>query len=65
MTEQQIIDELDSIIAFADGLKGKAAGLRKKLTPARKKKDVVSEDEIARIFARRRKFLNKKANAAK
>jgi len=66
MTEQQIINELDSIIAYADGLKDKAAGLRRKLErlnapTSRKRAKKISDETIAMVLAGRQKFLNKKA----
>lgn len=70
MTEQQIINELESIEAYADGLKKKAAGLREKLvrlyepaSPKRGHKKAVSDEVIAKILARRQKSRNRKALA--
>jgi hypothetical protein len=68
MTEQQIIDELDSVIAYCDVVKNKATGLRRKLarlydptSPKRGKKTVVSDEVIAKVLAGRQKFMNRKA----
>lgn len=64
MSEKEIISELESIEAWATGLKEKAAGLRRKLerfnAPASRKRDVVSQGTIAKILADREKFRNKK-----
>ena len=66
--EKEIINELDSIIAYCDLLKEKAIGLRRKLerlnVPAsRKRGKVLSDQQIAHIFAGREKFRMKKRNA--
>lgn len=64
MTEQKIISKLDSIVAFADELKTKAAELRKELTaPVRQRRSKISEQEIAQLLARRNKNRNKKATS--
>lgn len=69
MTEQQIINELDSIIAYYDVAKEKAAGLRKKLSrihgTASRKRVVISDEEIAKVLAGRRAFLSRKAQKVK
>ena len=65
MSEDQIINELDSIIAYCDGLKDKAAGLRRKLVrlngSTSRKRAAVSPEVIAKVLAGRQNFLNKKA----
>lgn len=65
MTEKEIINELDSIIAYCDLLKGKATGLRRKLArlnaPASRKRAAVSPEVVAKVLAGREKFLNKKS----
>lgn len=68
MNEKEIISELESIEAWASGLKEKAAGLRRKLArfnePAsRKRGSVLSDEQIARVLAGREKFRMKKRNA--
>lgn len=69
MTGQQIINELNSIISYCDVTKEKATGLRRKLerinAPASRKRVKISEEEIAKVLAGRRKFLNNKANRKK
>ena len=63
--EQSIINKVDSVIAYADELKIKAAGLRRELvdlySPAPRKRagKKVSEEDIAKVITSRRKFLNK------
>lgn len=63
--EKEFLNELDSIIALCDVLKEKATGLRRKLIPvqgsASRKRAVISDEEIAKVLAGRRKFLNRKA----
>lgn len=65
MKDQDIITELDSIIAYCDVLKDKAAGLRRKLNrvdgSTSRKRVLISGQEIAKVLAGRRNFLNKKA----
>lgn len=64
MKEQEIINELDSIIAYCDLLKEKATELREKLNRFDKSaspKRGISKEEIAKIIAARNNFLNKKA----
>ena len=64
MDEKEIIQDLDSIIAYCDLLKEKATGLRRKLArlhgPASRKRGAVSPEVIAKVLADRRKFRNKK-----
>jgi hypothetical protein len=59
MTDQQFINELDSIIAYADGLKEKATGLRRKLNRvnegASRKRAAVSPEVMAKVLAKRQK----------
>jgi hypothetical protein len=65
MNERDIIDELDSIIAYCDVTKEKAAGLRRKLArlhaPASRKRGGLSQEVIAEVLAKRKKFRNKKS----
>jgi hypothetical protein len=63
--EKEIINELDSIIAYCDLLKEKAAGLRRKLArlnePAsRKRGKILSDEVIAKVLAKRNKHMYKK-----
>lgn len=46
MTEQQLIKELDEIIAFYDVAKAKATGLRKKLERTSGKRPTKLSDEV-------------------
>jgi len=66
--EKAIINELDNIIAYCDVTRNKATELRKELgrlydptSPRRGRKPAVSPEEMTRVIAGRRKFLNKKA----
>jgi len=65
MKEQDIINELDSIIALCDVLKEKATGLKRKLdrfnSTASRKRSKISPEEVAKVLAGRRNFINKKA----
>lgn len=63
LTESQIINELDSIIAYCDVTKDKATGLRKKLSAPIRKKKIISDVQVANILAARQKNRNKKALA--
>jgi hypothetical protein len=62
INEKEVINELDSIIAYCDLLKEKATGLRRKLerlnAPASRKRAIISDQEIAKILAGRQKFRN-------
>lgn len=61
MTQQQIIDDLDTIISYCTITKEKAESLRKKLTGSgARKKGGLSKEEIARVLAGREKHRNKK-----
>lgn len=66
MNEKKIISELESIEAWATGLKEKATGLRRKLerlnAPAsRKRGKILSDEVIAKVIAKRNKHMYKNA----
>jgi hypothetical protein len=68
MTEAQIINELDGIIAYCDVTKEKAAGLRRKLSRingSTSRKRAISDQEIAKVLSGRKNFLNKKYDTHK
>lgn len=65
MTEQKIINELDSIVAFADELKVRATELRRKIAaPVRRRTSVLSEQEKVNLVSSFRNSLIKKATAS-
>jgi hypothetical protein len=68
MIEKEIINDLDLIIAYADGLKEKALELRKKLerhNGSTSRKRAISDREIAKVLSERKNFLTKKTNKVK
>lgn len=69
MKEQEILNELDSIIALCDVMKDKATGLRRKLSPVEgatsRKRGVVSQAEIDKVLTDLRKYRNRKAEKNK
>jgi predicted nucleic acid-binding protein len=61
MTEQQIIDELDSIISYCEVTREKATGLRRKLEKPSRKRRGISDQQIAKILAARTNYIIKKS----
>lgn len=66
MDNQQIINELDSIIAYCDLLKEKAVKLRESIIkpPSNRRKTGLSKEAIAKVLADRKKFIVRKAKKA-